>query len=126
MPTRLTGRWRLMVAMALMTATLAACAAPSVVTHNSTVGSSSDGTEVAPDIGCGNCSVYTPQQIRAAYGVTSLYDSGKRGQGQTVVLIESYGSPTIKHDLDVFDQQFGLPTPKLTILSPIGTIPFDS
>lgn len=126
MPTRLTGRWRLMVVMALMAATLAACGTPSIVLKNSTPGASTDGTEVAPDIGCGNCSVYTPQQMRAAYGVTSLYDSGKRGQGQTVVLIESYGSPTLKHDLDVFDQQFNLPTPNLQIINPIGTVPFDS
>ncbi|HEU5345776.1 MAG TPA: S53 family peptidase [Ktedonobacterales bacterium] len=127
MPTRLrgqSGRWRLLVVLALMAATLAACAAPSVV-RQTTPGASTDGTETAPDIGCGDCSVYTPQDMRAAYGVTSLYDSGKRGQGQTVVLIESYGSPTLKQDLDVFDQQFNLPTPKLTILNPLGTVPFD-
>lgn len=135
MPTRLIYRWRaaLTVALALVIATLSACAAPSVLTQPtqtaqstpSASGSASEGPDTAPFIPCMGCSVYTPQQMRAAYGLTSLYDSGKRGQGQTVVLIESYGSPTLQQDVAAFDQQFNLPAVKLRVLSPLGTVPFD-
>lgn len=125
MPMRLIARWRVALGLAMMVVALAACAAPSVVVTTSTPGSSTDGTEVAPNIGCSNCSVYTPQQMRAAYGLTSLYDSGKRGQGQTVVIIDSYGSPTLQQDVATFDQQFNLPAVKLQVFSPLGTVPFD-
>jgi subtilase family serine protease len=40
------------------------------------------------------------------------------------VIVDSFGSPTIKHDLAVFDQQFGLPAPpSFTIIAPSGKIP---
>ncbi|MFI5270019.1 MAG: S8 family serine peptidase, partial [Chloroflexota bacterium] len=64
-------------------------------------------------------------QMRAAYGLTSLYDSGKRGQGQTVVIIDSYGSPTLQQEVATFDKQFNLPAVKLQVLSPLGTVPFN-
>lgn len=127
MPTRLIHRWRAALVVALMAATLAACAGPQVNVTTITVGgSSTEGTEVAPNVGCLNCSVYTPQQMRAAYGLTSLYDSGKRGQGQTVVIIDSYGSPSLQQDVATFDRQFNLPAVQLQVLAPLGTVPFDS
>lgn len=122
---RLMIRWRGALVVVLLAMTLAACATPSVVEKQNTPGGSSTGTEVAPQIACDNCNVYTPQQMRAAYGLTSLYDSGKRGQGQTVVIIDSYGSPSLQHDVATFDQQFNLPPVKLQILSPLGTTPFN-
>ncbi|HKV83451.1 MAG TPA: hypothetical protein VJN88_02775, partial [Ktedonobacterales bacterium] len=70
-----------------------------------------------------NC--YTPSQFRQAYGVQPLTDQGMTGKGQTVVLIESFGSPTAQRDINTFDQQFGLPPVSLTILSPLGTTAFD-
>jgi len=130
MPTRLIGRWRAALGLALILATLAGCAAPSVLTKATQTtpsgqAGSSEAPETAPTIGCVGCSVYTPQQMRAAYGLTSLYESDKRGQGQTVVIIDSFGSPTLQQDLAVFDQQFNLPAVKLQVLSPLGTVPFD-
>lgn len=68
---------------------------------------------------------FSPQQFRVAYGVTPLLNAGFTGKGQTVVVIESYGSPTLQSDMDAFDQQFGLPPITLQILSPLGTKPFD-
>jgi subtilase family serine protease len=38
---------------------------------------------------------YTPRQMRVAYGVESLCQQGYTGKGQAVVLIESFGSPTM-------------------------------
>jgi len=68
---------------------------------------------------------FTPQQIRAAYGVTSLIERGITGKGQTVVVIVSYGSPTLQRDLDEFSQRFNLPHVTVDIRAPIGEVPFD-
>jgi subtilase family serine protease len=69
---------------------------------------------------------YAPQDIRKAYGITSLLDAGYTGRGQTIVIIVSFGSPTLEQDLKTFDATFGLPDPpSLTVLSPLGTVPFD-
>jgi len=58
--------------------------------------------------GCG----YTPQNIYTAYNLTPLYDKGLNGKGQTIVIIDWCGSPTILGDANAFSKQFGLP--KLT------------
>src|SRR6266571_8173660 len=75
--------------------------------------------------GGSNVSCYTPHQFRVAYGVESLIEHGFTGKGQTVVDIVSFGSPTLQQDMDVFDQQFGLPPITIKVISPIGTKPFD-
>jgi subtilase family serine protease len=64
---------------------------------------------------------YTPGQLRAAYGVASLLGQGVNGSGQTIAIVDPFGSPTIKHDLGVFDKQFGLPT-NLKIIQPEGPV----
>lgn len=63
---------------------------------------------------------YTPAQIRKAYDVPS----SETGAGQTIVIIDAYGSPTIRQDLAMFDQTFGLPAPTLNILYPDGKAKF--
>lgn len=73
----------------------------------------------------GGSSCFTPYQLRLAYGVQSLIDRGFTGKGQTVVDIVSYGSPTVQQDMDMFDQQFGLPPITIQVMSPLGTVPFD-
>jgi len=61
---------------------------------------------------------YSPYEIRTAYGLNGLIDSGMVGTGQTIVLIESFGSPTIASDLEAFDEGYGLPPPpSLTVLA---------
>ncbi|HEX4677072.1 MAG TPA: S53 family peptidase [Steroidobacteraceae bacterium] len=67
---------------------------------------------------------YGPADIRKAYGLDPLIEAGFTGAGETIVLVESYGSPTIKADLEQFDSDFGLPAPPaLTVLAPLGPIP---
>ncbi|GAC1615875.1 MAG: hypothetical protein NVS4B9_05280 [Ktedonobacteraceae bacterium] len=61
----------------------------------------------------------TPHSIRVAYGIESLYEKGFTGEGQTVVDMVSFGSPTLKQDMDVFDQTFGLPPVDLQVISPL-------
>lgn len=69
---------------------------------------------------------YSPQEIRKAYGVTGLLANGFTGKGQSIVIIDSFGSPTIQHDLKVFDAGYGLPDPpSLKVVAPLGTIKFD-
>jgi subtilase family serine protease len=51
---------------------------------------------------------FTPQAIRAAYRLQPLYDAGLDGRGQTIAIVDSYGSDTIAHDLHVFNTAFGL------------------
>jgi subtilase family serine protease len=67
---------------------------------------------------------YSPQQVQHAYGLTKLYQQGYDGEGRTIVIVDPFGSPTIVHDLGVFDAGFGLPAPPhFTILTPEGAIP---
>src|SRR5215468_5441746 len=46
-----------------------------------------------------------PRSIRHAYDVPSTLD----GSGQTIVIVDAYGSPTVLRDLQLFDAIFGLP-----------------
>ncbi len=64
---------------------------------------------------------YTPAQMTAAYGVDTLHGEGITGKGQTIVIVDSYGSPTALSDLQFFSTTFGLPQPDLTIFYPNGT-----
>jgi subtilase family serine protease len=87
--------------------------APSVYTFNTTGASLPVGvyygngynynatTGVLPD--------YTPAQLQAAYGLTSAYKQELNGKGQTIVLLEAYGYPTIEQDANAFFSLTGLP-----------------
>lgn len=69
---------------------------------------------------------YSPQDMRSAYGLNGLIDAGFVGAGQTIVIIDSYGSPTIAADLATFDAGYGLPDPpSFRVLAPLGTVPWD-
>ena len=67
---------------------------------------------------------YVPAQIQQAYHLRALYARGVTGKGTTIVIVDSFGSPTIGNDLRVFDRAFGLPAPpSLTIIRPAGNVP---
>ena len=67
---------------------------------------------------------YAPAQYQRAYDLIPLYNAGLTGRGRTIVLVDPFGSPTIKQDLSVFDKSFGLPAPpSLTVLQPVGKVP---
>jgi len=65
---------------------------------------------------------YTPLQYYRAYDLKPLYRRGITGRGRTIVIVDSYGSPTIASDIKTFDAQFGLPKLRLKIVQ-FGTIP---
>lgn len=71
---------------------------------------------------------FCPSQIRAAYGITPLYDRGINGWGRTIVIIAA-GVPgrkpgsALRHldsMLHEYDQMFGLPDTLTRILRPFG------
>ena len=69
---------------------------------------------------------YTPSDIDAAYGVDALHAEGTTGTGETIVIVDSYGSPTVQHDLDRFSDTFGLPRTTVQIIHPNGTPTFNN
>ena len=68
---------------------------------------------------------YTPADIYAAYGVDALHAEGTTGTAQTIVIVDSYGSPTVQADLDRFSDTFGLPRTTIQIIYPTGRPPFN-
>jgi subtilase family serine protease len=52
---------------------------------------------------------YNGDQLQKAYGVDTLVSQGIDGSGQTVAIVDAYGSPTILQDANKFSQVAGLP-----------------
>ncbi len=69
---------------------------------------------------------YQPSDIRAAYGVDNVAPlstgAPNYGQGQTIVLVDSYGSPTAASDLRHFHDTFfkNMPAPDFSQVFPQG------
>jgi subtilase family serine protease len=78
--------------------------------------------ETAYEIAC-----YTPNQVETAYNMKALYAQGDEGQGETIVIVDSFGSPTIEKDLKKFDKAFKLPAPPaFQVIQPAGAVkPFE-
>lgn len=67
---------------------------------------------------------YSPWQLQAAYNLHPLFSGGLTGRGETIAIVDSFGSPTIRTDLARFDADFGLPPPpSFKIIAPAGKIP---
>ena len=102
---------------------------PAVPLHGTRVLRAGTGTAGPTDAQCRKTAgvpCYSPQEIRRAYGLTDLIKGGSDGAGQTIVIIDSYGSPTAEADLAAFDQSYHLPAPpSFKVLHPLGTVPFD-
>ncbi|HLZ61744.1 MAG TPA: S53 family peptidase [Ktedonosporobacter sp.] len=83
-----------------------------------------DGKHVA----CEGLDGQTPLSMRTAFGLEPLIRQGFTGKGQTVVVIDSFGSPTLQKDLDTFSAMYGLPktTLKITTLPSLPLPHFDT
>jgi subtilase family serine protease len=67
---------------------------------------------------------YLPAQIQQAYNLPRLYKQKITGRGQTIVIVDSFGSPTVQRDLATFDKATGLPAPpSLRVIQPAGKVP---
>jgi len=62
---------------------------------------------------------YTPRDLKVAYN----YPSDLNGSGQTIVIVDPFGYPRVQHDLNTFDDAFGLPATKIQIVCQGGTCP---
>lgn len=64
---------------------------------------------------------YGPSDIRNQYDFNPVYAAGDTGAGQTIVIFDSFGSPTVESDLQTFDTAYGLPAPpSFKIYTPEG------
>jgi subtilase family serine protease len=123
------------VAAAASMAALAVPAAPAAVSQATAVPDISHpiliGKQLPAPISTSDCLAeiqircYTPVQYRTAYNLNSLYAHGITGRGRTIVIVDSYGSPTITSDIKTFDKQFGFPDPDLKIVKFGNVPPFD-
>ena len=72
----------------------------------------------------GNIVCYSPKFIKKAYEFPST--STLDGSGQTIVIVDAFGSPTIANDLALFDARFGISAPpSFTIFCGNSPTPFD-
>src|SRR5260370_34570983 len=53
----------------------------------------------------------SPQEMRLAYGLTDLVNDGFTGKGQSIVIIDSFRTPSIAEDLHVFHASYARPHP---------------
>src|SRR5437867_1895380 len=78
-----------------------------IVIQVSPNGISPNGLPLCRNVSLVNILCYSPSFIRAAYH----YPSNLDGSGQTIVIVDAYGSPTIASDLHFFDVFFNIPDP---------------
>ena len=76
--------------------------------YGASISNSTPGT-IAP---CG----YQPSDLQTAYNLTPLYGVGLDGTGQTIAIVDAYGSTSAASDLAAFSAVMGLPAPNLTII----------
>jgi subtilase family serine protease len=99
-----------------------AVAAPHAYAYVGKAGSSSDAgflfscQEPGAALNC-----YTPQELATAYDIPA----NLTGAGQTIVIVDAFGDPTIAQDVAAEDSTFGLPAANLNIIYPDGQPAFD-
>ena len=83
-----------------------------------------DGLPLCKSASLGNIVCYTPKFIKKAYEYPSI--ATLDGSGQTIVIVDAFGSPTIANDLALFDSVFAIPAPpSFTIICGDSPTPFD-
>ena len=96
-----------------------------VVLHDVHVGKALPSNQPSPYCNYGNASYpfviicYTPDDLKLAYNFPSNLD----GSGQTIVIVDAFGYPTVQSDLNTFDAEFGLPYTKVQIVCQNGVCP---
>lgn len=68
---------------------------------------------------------YGPPDLRNQYDFGPLYAGGITGTGQTIVIFDSFGSPTIAKDLAHFDAVYNIPAPpSFQVYQPEGRVTY--
>lgn len=67
-----------------------------------------------------NSPYLSPQEIRDAYDVNTLLQSGYTGEGVTVAIVNSGVDGTFYTDVEAFDAAYGLPSANITVVTPNG------
>ena len=120
----------LRVAVGLMGTAVMACPSVALAYHHhiAVKGTMNDGTATAactfpdgtsPD-GAPEQHCYGVPDFLAAYGIDQLHAAGITGKGQTIILVDSYGSPTMQADLDHFSDTYNLPHTTIQFIMPNG------
>ncbi len=66
---------------------------------------------------------YQAFQLQRAYDLAPLFSRGIEGRGETIVIVDAFGSPSIASDLKTFDSEMGLPSPpSFQVITPEGPI----
>jgi subtilase family serine protease len=66
---------------------------------------------------------YQAFQLQRAYDEAPLFSKGIEGQGETIVIVDAFGSPSIASNLQTFDSAMGLPNPpSFRVITPEGPI----
>jgi subtilase family serine protease len=95
---------------------------PVQVTNDGTV---PNGIPLCKSTSLVNIVCYSPAFIKKAYEFPSTFTLD--GSGQTIVIVDAFGSPTIASDLARFDSAFGIPpAPSFTIFCGDSPTPFDT
>lgn len=108
-------------------ATTAAASTPTVHVKPAVVGHVQATSRVAP-LSTTDClaqigiSCYSPLQLRSAYDTAPAYAAGYTGKGRTILIVDSFGSPTIQQDLETFDAQWGFPNTAVEVVK-AGNVP---
>ncbi len=91
-----------------------------------------DGSTERPMATTSSVTVYTPAQIRAAYGMPALpstaanltsAQAAQMGAGQTIYLIDAPSDPNIAAELASFDSKFGIPGCTVTPIAVTASLP---
>jgi subtilase family serine protease len=84
-----------------------------------------NGLPLCKSASLGNIVCYSPSFIKKAYEYPST--ATLDGAGQTIVIVDAFGSPTVASDLALFDAVFGIPAPpSFTIFCGNSPTPFDT
>src|SRR5881409_2164440 len=82
------------------------------------------GLPLCRNLSLGNIVCYSPSFIKKAYEYPST--ATLDGTGQTIVIVDAFGSPTVASDLALFDAVFGIPAPpSFTIFCGNAQNPYD-
>jgi subtilase family serine protease len=78
------------------------------------------GAPTCPSSDGSRITCYSPAFIQQAYDYPTGYNA-PTGAGQTIVIVDPYGSPTIGDDVKAFDKAFGIAPLSLAIEAPNGS-----